>query len=61
MSYARDKRRKNIRRGYCDCGNACGYQEPYGFVPEADCPIHDTPRYIPISRLINRLKIEGEI
>ena len=23
----------------CPCD--CGYQEPYGFVPEADCPIHD--------------------
>ena len=28
----------------CDCGNcgyACAYVEPYGFVPEAGCPIHD--------------------
>lgn len=25
-----------------DCGHICGYQEPYGFVPEADCPVHDT-------------------
>lgn len=24
-----------------DCGCACGYVEPYGFVPEAECPIHD--------------------
>ena len=24
-----------------DCGNACGYEEPYGWVPEACCPIHD--------------------
>jgi phage N-6-adenine-methyltransferase len=24
-----------------DCGNVCGYTEPYGFVPEADCPVHD--------------------
>lgn len=23
------------------CGFACGYEEPYGFVPEAGCPIHD--------------------
>ena len=23
------------------CGNACGYQWPYGFVPECGCPIHD--------------------
>src|SRR3990167_6982313 len=39
----------------CDCGEAtetpgdmkCGYdchnQEPYGFVPEAGCPVHDVP------------------
>lgn len=30
---------------YCsnrtECGNGCGYQEPYGFVPEADCSVHD--------------------
>lgn len=24
-----------------DCGHGCGYMLPYGFVPEADCPIHD--------------------
>ena len=24
-----------------DCGCICGYAEPYGFVPEAGCPIHD--------------------
>lgn len=24
-----------------DCGLACGYVEPYGFVPEGGCPIHD--------------------
>lgn len=23
------------------CLGGCGYQEPYGFVPEADCPVHD--------------------
>ncbi len=23
----------------CPC--ECGFQEPYGFVPEAGCPIHD--------------------
>lgn len=29
---------------FCDCGacgNGCAYTEPYGFVPEAGCPIHD--------------------
>lgn len=28
----------------CDCGkcgNACAYVEPYGWVPEAGCPLHD--------------------
>lgn len=23
----------------CPC--ECGFQEPYGFVPEAGCPVHD--------------------
>lgn len=23
------------------CGYACGYVEPYGFVPECGCPVHD--------------------
>jgi len=23
------------------CGNACAHVEPYGFVPECGCPIHD--------------------
>lgn len=25
------------------CNNECHFQEPYGFVPEAGCKIHDTP------------------
>ena len=24
-----------------NCGYVCGYQYPYGFVPEAGCPVHD--------------------
>lgn len=24
------------------CPYSCGFQEPYGFVPEADCPVHDS-------------------
>jgi len=24
-----------------DCDRACGWQDPYGFVPEAGCPVHD--------------------
>lgn len=24
-----------------DCGNFCTWTYPYGFVPEAGCPIHD--------------------
>lgn len=23
------------------CPAECHFQEPYGFVPEADCPVHD--------------------
>ncbi len=23
------------------CGRGCDYEEPYGFVPEAGCPIHN--------------------
>lgn len=26
-----------------DCGHCCQYEKPYGFVPEADCPVHDAP------------------
>ena len=28
------------------CGNGCCFEEPYGFVPEAGCPIHDIPKGI---------------
>ena len=24
----------------------CGWQEPYGFVPEADCPLHDNAEFV---------------
>jgi hypothetical protein len=24
-----------------DCGCDCGFDDPYGFVPSAGCPIHD--------------------
>jgi hypothetical protein len=24
-----------------DCGHVCDHVEPYGFVPEAGCPVHD--------------------
>ncbi len=24
-----------------ECWNGCGFTEPYGWVPEADCPVHD--------------------
>jgi len=23
------------------CGHGCGWVYPYGFVPEAGCPVHD--------------------
>ncbi len=24
-----------------DCGHVCGWTYPHGFVPEANCPVHD--------------------
>jgi hypothetical protein len=30
-----------------ECDRACRYSEPYGWVPEADCPIHDVPQENP--------------
>lgn len=29
------------------CAYFCGWAEPYGFVPEADCPMHDAPSFKP--------------
>lgn len=31
------------------CTNTCGYQEPYGFVPEAGCKVHDIQDVIAMS------------
>ena len=31
-----------------NCGYACGFTEPYGFVPEAGCPAHDTAEFTAI-------------
>lgn len=25
-----------------ECWNGCAFVQPYGWVPEADCPIHDS-------------------
>ena len=25
----------------CGCGYVCAWVYPYGFVPEAECPVHD--------------------
>ena len=30
------------------CKNGCGYVEPYGFVPECGCPVHDPDDYCPV-------------
>jgi len=30
-----------LRQSLGECDYACGYVEPYGWVPEADCPVHD--------------------
>jgi hypothetical protein len=32
------------------CGHGCGFVAPYGFVPEADCPIHDS-EVAPVERV----------
>lgn len=32
---------KNTLPGSHGCGNDCHFLEPYGFVPEAGCKIHD--------------------
>ena len=35
---------KSLRyRWWIECGNHCYWVRPYGFVPEADCPVHDPP------------------
>ncbi len=43
------------------CGQECGYTEPYGFVPECSCPIHDSERWwhMPLIALLNRLLGSG--
>lgn len=40
-----------------DCGNACGYQEPYGFVPEADCPVHDKYSNALVEKLVEAVEL----
>ena len=30
-----------IKMSLGDCDRECRYTEPYGWVPEADCPVHD--------------------
>ena len=29
-----------------ECGWACGYMQPFGFVPEDGCPVHDPPETV---------------
>lgn len=43
-----------------DCGNACDWVYPYGFVPEADCPQHDTPKYMRATRWLDRMALAGQ-
>ncbi len=38
------------------CANHCHFQEPYGFVPEADCEIHDK-KLIKSFRELNNNKV----
>jgi len=34
-------RGKDTQPGSLTCGFDCHYLKPYGFVPEAGCPVHD--------------------
>ncbi len=36
----------------------CHFQEPYGFVPEADCPEHDTKQFIDFLNLLKQKWVE---
>ena len=36
-----DCHKKNTKPGSEECGFDCHWQQPYGFVPEAGCKIHD--------------------
>ena len=38
----------------------CHFQEPYGFVPEADCPEHDTKQFTDFLNLLKQ-KLAEEI
>ena len=46
-----------------DCGNACGVQDPYGWVPEAGCPIHDADEPIdpPVTDDSSGIEISGDM
>ncbi len=35
-----------VKKFIYDCGNECDVVEPYGFVPEARCRIHDDPETV---------------
>lgn len=49
--------------GVIDCGNECDMVEPYGFVPEAECSLHDNKNVInEINRLYGKHCLqEGEV
>ena len=42
------------------CGNECGFAQPYGFVPEADCPEHDRKDVVDKMNTLHEPK-DGEI
>lgn len=31
------------------CDGICGFVDPYGFVPECGCPVHDTPAFLALT------------
>ena len=46
-----------------DCGNACGVQDPYGWVPEDGCPVHDADEPInpPVTDDSSGIEISGDM
>ena len=53
------KRGYNFLKGkFMDC--ACGFAEPYGYVPEAGCPIHDTKEFLEDIERLEAFTIQKE-
>ena len=42
VCHAHQNHGEDSEPGSHGCGHDCHFKEPYGFVPEAGCPLHDT-------------------